>query len=115
MATLPTDRITPQEIKDWFGESMPTEVAKLLFEAPGNMSIGEIRTKVRELADEYLSADYLIEEARGMLSTVSRVHEDEGGFPFDQKRFKLWTSRVGVYKMRRHEETREKLGLGDDL
>lgn len=42
--------ITPAEMVEMFGESMPIEAIKLLWSAPDEKTIGEIRSELREIA-----------------------------------------------------------------
>lgn len=44
--------ITSDDLREWFGERMPVEVISLLWDAPGNMTIGEVRAAVRKMARE---------------------------------------------------------------
>ncbi len=44
-----TSKITRQEMISMFGESMPIEAMTLLWEAPNEMTIGEIRAKLRQM------------------------------------------------------------------
>lgn len=42
--------ITMEELKELFGDMMPIEAAKLLWEAPDDWTIGMVRAKLREMA-----------------------------------------------------------------
>lgn len=50
MTKSPTDKITQDEMVEMFGQSMPVEAVSLLFDAPPEMTIGEIRAKLRTMA-----------------------------------------------------------------
>lgn len=42
--------ISQAEMVEMFGETMPIEAVRLLFESPGSRTIGELRAKLREIA-----------------------------------------------------------------
>jgi hypothetical protein len=43
-------RITQEEMTELFGNSMPMEAVNLLFNSPGDKTVGEIRDKLRAIA-----------------------------------------------------------------
>lgn len=43
-------KITQDELRELFGETIPIEVISLLWSSPPEMAIGEVREKVREMA-----------------------------------------------------------------
>lgn len=45
-----TDKITREEMIEMFGEMMPIEAVSLLWEAPGEMTLGEMRAELRRIA-----------------------------------------------------------------
>lgn len=45
------DKITQQEMVEMFGETMPMEAYKLLLEATDDMTVGEVRKKLREIGN----------------------------------------------------------------
>lgn len=47
----PQAKITQQELVDMFGSQMPIEAVDLLWNAPDEMTIGEARAKLREIAN----------------------------------------------------------------
>lgn len=99
------EKITQTELTNWFGPKLPVEVYKLLFEAPEDMTIGEIRAKVRAEADKVTDPMFLLEAADDMLRVVS----GNDYFPSDD--FALWQSRLGILRRRKHDESRSVLGL----
>lgn len=103
-------KITQQELKDWFGDSMPVAVVSLVFNASPDKPIGEIRAQVREMADRVTSPEALIEEARSLLSDIMK-HDSGDEIVFDRKRYELWMSRRGVYFTRLNESRRAAGGL----
>lgn len=48
--TKTTDPITQNELRTLFGESIPIEAIKLIFDAPDERTIGELRRQLREMA-----------------------------------------------------------------
>ena len=50
MAKAPDDRITKNEMVEMFGNEMPIEAVQLLYDAPGEMTLGGVRAKLREMA-----------------------------------------------------------------
>lgn len=47
------EKITQAEIVELFGDEMPIEAANLLFNAPDDMTIDEVREKIRALAKDW--------------------------------------------------------------
>lgn len=47
---MSTDPITREEMIKLFGETMPIEAVNLVWNSPGNMTIGEVRAALREIA-----------------------------------------------------------------
>jgi len=45
------DKITPAELREWFGSEMPIEAVNLLFNCPGDWTIGKVRDETRKLAE----------------------------------------------------------------
>lgn len=45
--------ITQAEMIELFGETMPIEAVKLAWEAPSEMTLGEIRAKLRQMAPKH--------------------------------------------------------------
>lgn len=48
-----SDRIPQAECIDLFGETMPIEAASLMFTCPDEMTVAELRAKMREMAAEW--------------------------------------------------------------
>lgn len=44
-------RITQAEMASMFGSEMPIEAMELLWNAPGSMTLGEVRARLREIAN----------------------------------------------------------------
>jgi hypothetical protein len=42
--------ITKEEMVEMFGEEMPREAVNLVWDSPGEMTVGEIRTELRRIA-----------------------------------------------------------------
>lgn len=49
--TDPQGKIMLEEWTDMFGSEMPIEAVDLLWNAPADMTIGEVRAKLREIAN----------------------------------------------------------------
>lgn len=45
-----TSPITREEMIEMFGEEMPMEAVVLVWDSPGETTIGEVRAKLREIA-----------------------------------------------------------------
>lgn len=73
-------RITRAEIVEMFGETMPIEAVNLLWDSPGEMTIGEMRAKLREIASTRTpstgtGAREISEHAKELLATEVSAHK----------------------------------------
>lgn len=53
--TVETAKYSQGELLRLFGDRMPVEVVNLLFDAPGDMTLGQIRERIAEMAVEWSS------------------------------------------------------------
>lgn len=59
-----TDPITPDEIFAMFGNTLPMEAVALMWDGPDEMTVGELRAKLREIAAQKKAAPTLLERLR---------------------------------------------------
>lgn len=45
-----TDKITQAEMVEMFGEAMPVEAVNLLWDSPGDWTLGQLRAELRRIA-----------------------------------------------------------------
>lgn len=57
-------KITQSEVAELFGGEIPMEALTLLWEAPADMTVAEVRQKLNEMAARRSPAQSLLEEAR---------------------------------------------------
>lgn len=50
------NKITREEMIDWFGDDAPIEAINLVWNAPGDMTLGEIRTELRKMGEQHRAA-----------------------------------------------------------
>lgn len=71
--------LSQEELRKWFGDSMPTEVVNILFTKAGNdMTVGQVRAKVRAIAAELMTPESLLEQAVSIITTMDRHEGAEG-------------------------------------
>ncbi len=63
--------ITQAEIVELFGSEMPIEAVNLLWDAPGNWTVGQIRDELRRIAARTPTPSLIEEGARELLATIT--------------------------------------------
>lgn len=71
-------KITQAEMIEMFGTQMPVEAVNLLFYSPGEMTLGEMRAKLRGIAAERRKHPVL-----GRMSPVRHSTQSEGAKGLD--------------------------------
>jgi hypothetical protein len=101
---VPVNRITANDLRDWFGEVMPSSVFDFLFkEAPPEMPLHEVHERVRQMALDFRSPPSLSEQAFALLQAVKK----NGNLaPALMNEINAWESRFYIW--RREENAKSK-------
>ena len=49
--------ITSDDLAAWFGDQMPAEVARIVFDAPAEWTVGRVRREIRKLARQAMRSE----------------------------------------------------------
>jgi hypothetical protein len=77
--TSESDKISSDEMIKLFGETMPIEAISLLWNSPGEVTIGEVRARLRQMARSRMkqskySIDTTVNMETSYIFTVVRHH-----------------------------------------
>lgn len=76
MVDQSTGPISQAEMIDLFGEAVPIEAAYLIWSTPGYMTVGELRTRLREIAGKKKEEEFDLEEiAHKLHDTVEKFRK----------------------------------------
>lgn len=90
------DKITVDELTEWFGEAVPMEVFNLIFrDAPAEMTMAEMKAKVRRMGAEFRSPPSLVWQAHEILK---EARKNGNLVPKLTKEIDAWEARYLLYR-----------------
>lgn len=90
--------LSQEELKKWFGDSMPTEVVNILFTKAGNdMTVGQVRAKVRAIAAELMTPESLLQQAVEIITDMDGHEGAEGWSSRLRDNLRIFRNRYDLY------------------